>query len=107
LYQSMVCQSVEWREAAQASVESVVAFICFASFSGLSSSLVIRDPVEVSPVSREMMLPYGSIPIQFITDWPSLFPRSYAHSFYGSPYGFPASLQRRGYGVSTFQIDNK
>ena len=53
LCQSMACQSTG-RGRPHQQVDAAV--ICFASLVGLSSSLVMRDPVEVCPLSRGVML---------------------------------------------------
>jgi len=48
----------------------------------------MRDPVEVCPLSRGVMLPYRSTPIQAITAWPSLFPPSSTRTPFASPCGW-------------------
>jgi hypothetical protein len=43
--------------------------------------------MEVSPLSRAVMLPYGSTAIHFITKWLSLSPSSHTRRPIGSPCG--------------------
>lgn len=53
--------------------------------------LVTRDPVEVGPLSRGIMLLVLSItPIRPITERPSLPPPSFTRRSIGSPYGSPS-----------------
>ena len=63
------------------------AVICFASCASWPNSLVREDQMEVSPLSRAVMLPRGSTAIHFITKWPSLSPPSPTRRPVGSPYG--------------------
>jgi len=50
----------------------------------------MKDHVEVSPLSREMMLPGGSISVRFITERHSLSPHSFTRTTNNIPYGLPA-----------------
>ncbi len=63
------------------------AVICSVSSIGLPSARVRKDPMEVSPLSRAMLLPCGSIAIPLITKGPSLFPSSPTRYPIGSPCG--------------------
>ena len=68
------------------------AFICFPSFNVFSSSLVMKDLVEVCTLSCWVSPPSGG-PILLITSRLSLSPLSHARCPNRSPYGFPASLK--------------
>ena len=70
--------------------------ICFPFLADSATSLVMKDRVEVCPLSRGMLsgrqgLP--SIPIPPITGRPSLFPHSFARQPTSLPYGSPASYE--------------
>lgn len=60
--------------------------ICFSFLEDYSNSLVMKDPVEVCPLSRRVMLP-GSTLIRSITDWHSLFPPSFTRTANSIPCG--------------------
>ncbi len=47
----------------------------------------MKDQMEVCPLSRGVMLPYGATPINPITGLPSLFPSSLSRRSLGLPYG--------------------
>jgi hypothetical protein len=64
--------------------------ICFSSLIGWPSSLVMKDPMEVCPLSRGVMLPTGSTPIQPVTGWRSLSPSSFTRNLISSPCGLPS-----------------
>ncbi|MFO6129465.1 hypothetical protein, partial [Pseudomonas aeruginosa] len=57
---------------------------------GWTSFLVEKDQVEVCPLSRGMMSPYGSTPIRPITGRHSLSPHSFTRTTNSIPYGLPA-----------------
>ncbi|WP_290607254.1 hypothetical protein [Arsenophonus sp. ENCA] len=50
----------------------------------------MRDQVEVSPLSRGLMLRVCSNPIRSITERPSLFPPSFTRTTNSIPCGLPA-----------------
>ena len=76
------------------------AVICFASCASWPNSLVREDQLEVSPLSRAVMLPRGSTAIHFITKWPSLAPPSPTRRPVSSPYGsLSLTGRRRAYHV--------
>jgi len=56
--------------------------------------------LEVSPLSREVMLAYSATSIQTITVWPSLFPPSHTRKPIGTPYGLLSPWEV--YGLTTF-----
>ena len=59
----------------------------FPSEGGSPDVLVMRDPLEVSPLSRGVMLPNGTTPIRPITGRRSLFPTSSARCAVPFPCG--------------------
>src|SRR2546430_9803404 len=75
----MECQfSASWEAAPTEGTEAVASdisvVICFASLIVLPSFLVMKDPMEVCPLSRE-----GVPSIRPITGRPLLFPSSFTH----------------------------
>ena len=50
----------------------------------------MKDLMEVGPLSREVMSPFGSTPIRSITGRLSLFPSSLTRNPINSPYGLPS-----------------
>jgi hypothetical protein len=75
---------IRW-ESAPVSVATAV--ICLLSSGGWPNSLVRQDQMDVSPLSRGVMLPVGVTPIHPITGWHSLLPSSHARTSIGLPYG--------------------
>jgi hypothetical protein len=75
---------IRW-ESAPVSVATAV--ICLLSSGGWPRSLVMQDQMDVSPLSRGVMLPVGATPIYPITGWRSLLPSSPARTSIGSPCG--------------------
>jgi hypothetical protein len=73
------------RESAPVSVATAV--ICLLSSGSWPNSLVMQDQMDVSPLSRGVILPVGTTPIHPITGWPSLFPSSSSRTSVGSPCG--------------------
>jgi len=63
------------------------AVICFLSSGGWPNSLVMQDQMDVSQLSRGVMLPVGATPLHPITGWPSLLPSSSSRTSIGSPCG--------------------
>lgn len=56
--------------------------------------------MEVCPLSRGVILPCGAMPIQSITAWHSLAPRSFTRTFNNIPCGLPATRAKiRAYHV--------
>ena len=47
----------------------------------------MQDQMDVSPLSRGVMLPVGATPIHPITERPSLLPSSHSRTPIGLPYG--------------------
>ena len=78
-------RAVSRSESAPVSVATAV--ICLLSSGGWSNSLVMQDQMDVSPLSRGVMLPGGATPIHPITEWRSLLPSSHARTPIGLPYG--------------------
>ena len=72
-------RAVSRSESAPVSVTTAV--ICLLSSGGEPNSLVTKDQMDVSSLSRGVMSPVGSTPIHPITEWPSLPPASsYLHN---------------------------
>jgi hypothetical protein len=89
----MACQSTGTWEAAPAIISACaikLTVICFASFVGLPSSLVMKDLMEVGPLSREVMSPFGSTSVRSMTQRLSLFPSSLTRNPINSPFGLPS-----------------
>jgi len=63
--------------------------------------------MDVSALSRGVMLPVGATPIHPITEWPSLLPSSHSRTLIGLPYG-SLSLQgkRTGFPCSVSVTTN-
>src|SRR2546426_4249051 len=78
-------RTVSRSESAPVSVATAV--ICLLSFGGWPRSLVMQDQMDVSALSRGVMLPVDATPIHPITEWPSLLPSSHARTPIGLPYG--------------------
>jgi hypothetical protein len=86
--------TVSW-EAAPALISACaveLTVICFSSLIGWSSPLVMKDQMEVCPLSRGIMSPFGSIPIRPITGRPSLSPSSFTRNSISLPYGLLSLL---------------
>ena len=78
-------QTVSRSESAPVSVATAV--ICLLSLRGWPRSLVMQDQMDVSALSRGVMLPVGATPIHPITGQPSLLPSSHARTPIGLPCG--------------------
>ena len=77
--------TVNRSESAPVSVTTAV--ICLLSSRGWPNSLVMQDQMDVSALSRGMMLPVGSTPIPSITEGPSLLPSSHSRTPISLSYG--------------------
>jgi len=73
--------------AESAPVSVATAVICFLSLRGWPRSLVMQDQMDVSALSRGVILRVCSTPIHPITGWPSLLPSSHSRTPIGLPYG--------------------
>jgi hypothetical protein len=105
LAQSMPCHVSDSWEGAPAQIMPCTV-ICNSLREGWTSSLVKKEHVEVSPFSRGMMSPCGSIPIRPITGQHSLFPHSSTRTTNSIPYGLPARRGQR-YGLTVFHLNNE
>jgi hypothetical protein len=79
--------------------------ICFSSLNSFSSSLMLLDPVEVCPFSRQLMLPVNSSRIWVITTQLSLFPPSFTRISIGRSCDWLSYFEDR-YGLITFRLMN-
>jgi hypothetical protein len=70
-----------------APVSVATAVICFLSCGGWPRSLVMKDQMDVCPLSRGVMLRHRSTPIHPITGWRSLLPSSLSRTPIGLPCG--------------------
>ncbi len=103
-FQSIESQSTSSRETAPASIPvcaGLFAVICFASFLGLPNFLVMKDQMEVGPLSRRALALICSI-----TEQRLLSPSSYFRRSIGFPYS-QLSRCRENDGVSTFYIHTR
>ncbi len=96
----MACQFIMLWEAAPA---IIVAVICSASSNGLPCSFVLKDQMEVCPLSRGMMLPERN-------SYPGHCSRAFACSIFLYPQPRQLSLRlafpvtKEGYGLTTFRV---